>query len=706
VAPGAGGAAVAGQSNLGTFGGLAGAAAGQTATPIPADQLTCRALAPDIEAAFAAVDKDAGSIGNDGYDETARAGELADANAVFAFVRDQIHTEAYAGAMRGGLGALMSGGGSPDDKALLLAQLLGVKGIAVRFVHANLSGAETATIVGAILATPQSPPNAPSDAMHMYQDALSSATPFSNQITRALAQSNVATASTDAALRAQWAANLRDHWWVQAQEGNSWVDLDPTLANAQPGSHMGATPTDSPQDALPDALYQTITFRMIAEYAGGSTQNLVESTAKAADIYAQPIEISISDPSAKLGALNGSSSFVAAINAGGGRSASDAFTPDPSSGPRLLRLRLETETDRPGYPALMQEQIVVDRADQTGSSVDASWTPQRTSVFLNGVRYYGLAIGGNVNPQFALAREIEAEHQVHALVIYAINAGHVPFPAGAQQSYPVPVMRFFERDDLLRALINQRDATQFFFNRPHIAFVHRIFDWDGTHMLARNDFDIVESAMDVDGSNAAAAFADNVARGVIEDADEATYAMSLGPGPIVTTRAVFSAAGSAASVVTVTSPPPALSVAATAVRNSLSRGAVVAVSQPVQVGGHAHVGWWEVDPQSGSTIGRLESGAGQEEVEYVRTADIADAAIDRANLVANFDLCLLSASVSALQGGGGIGAAPHNCMAEAVCKFELGQGVTAWASWLWGENAARVVNGMGDIGGLDDALCG
>jgi hypothetical protein len=710
VAPGAGGAAVASQSNLSNFGSLASGAAGSTATPAPAGQLTCRALAPDIEAAFAAVDKDASSIGRDWYDENARAGELADANAVFAFVRDQIHTEAYAGAMRGGLGALMSGGGSPDDKTLLLAQLLGVKGIAVRFVHANLSDAEVESIANAVLATPQSQPNPPTDAVRMYDDALGSATPFTNQITQTLAQAHVATASTDAALRSQWATNLRDHWWLQAQEGSDWIDLDPTLANAQPGSHMGAAPTDPPQDALPDALYPTLTFRIIGEYTGGSTQTLIQQTTKTADAYAQPISIAIQDPNAKLGTLNGSTSFVASISAGSGSATSDPLTPDPPSGSRLLRLRLETETDRPGYPALVQEQIIMNRADQSGANVDPSWTAQRTSVFLNGVRYYGLAVGGTINPQFILAREVEAAHELHALAIYAINAEQLPFPSGAEQSYPISVMRFFERDELLRALIDQEDGTQFFFNRPLVAFVHRVFDWDGTHLLARNDFDIVESGMDVDGHDAATAVTDNITRGVVEDADEENYSMSLGSGPILTTRAVFSAAGPTATVVAVApsaSPLPALSLAAAALTSSLSRGAVVTVSQPVRIGTTPHIGWWEVDPQSGSTIGRLESGAGQEETEYVSTQKIAFEAIDRANLVANFDMCLLSESVGALTGGSDVSGAAHGCMVEAVCKFELSQSYGAWAEWLFGEGAATgIPGGLSDLSGLSDGLCG
>src|SRR6185312_8252082 len=53
---------------------------------------------------------------------------------------------------------------------------------------------------------------------------------------------NVALAGDDAALRQAWSASLRDHWWLQVQQNGNWVDEDPTLPNAQPGSHLGAAP--------------------------------------------------------------------------------------------------------------------------------------------------------------------------------------------------------------------------------------------------------------------------------------------------------------------------------------------------------------------------------------------------------------------------------------------------------------------------------
>ncbi|MHB8144197.1 MAG: hypothetical protein ACYDEW_00965 [Vulcanimicrobiaceae bacterium] len=710
VAPGAGGAQLIGGSNRGIFGGLARGAAGATPSPVPSAHLACRTLAPAIVSQFAALDEAGRQLGTDGYDETVRGGELADANAVFTYVRDRIRTQAYAGAMRGGLGALMSRGGSPDDKALLLAQLLGTKGIPVRFVHANLSGGEIAAVISAMLAQPQSPPNPPAPVAQDYQNELAAAQPFIAQVTQALAKSNVALASSDAALRARWAANLRDHWWVQAREGGNWVDLDPTMPNARPGTHLGAAPTDPPAIALPSALYPVLAFRVIADYTSGgtvTTQTLLATSARTADAYAQPITIRIGDPSATLGTLVNSTSFAAYIAVGGNSSTSAAFQADPPNGPRLLRLRLEIETDRPGYAPLVQSQTIVDRSDASGMAVDPSWTAQRTAYALT-TNYYGIAAAGDLDPQFLAMREVQGADELQAVLGYLANGQRGAPPAGAQEAYPLPVMRFFESDELLRALINAKGGTEFFFNRPTIAFVHRVLDWDGSHLIARNDFDIAESAMDVDGSNESAAVADNLARGIIENADEAELAMAVGAHP-VTTRVVFARAGSTAPVVAVApsaAPPPLPAFAAAAIGDSLERGAVVAVMQPVRVGDASHVAWWEIDPQSGSTIGRMESGAGQAEVEYVRTSDVAAAAVDHATLVSDFDLCLLGESVGVLAKGGSMAGAPAKCEAQALCNATMSAATGGWANWLYGEGGDKLASILAGLTGLYAKLCG
>ena len=709
VVPGAGGAHQIGASNISTFGGLGNAATGATPSPVPSAKRTCRALSPAVAAQFAAIDAVGKQLGSDGYDETARGAELSGANAVFAYVRDRIQTQAYAGAMRGGLGALMSRSGSPDDKTLLLAQLLGTKGIAVRFVHANLSDAEIAALITSILAQPQSPPNPPAAVAQTYQTALAAAQPFISQVTQALAKGNVPLASSDAALRTQWAQNLRDHWWLQAQENGNWVDLDPTMPSAQPGTHLGAAPTDPPATALPDALYPTIDVRVLADFtdaAAVTTKKLVEASARTADAYAQPIAIRIGDPSATLGTLANSTSFTAYVGLGVSSSTSDAFQADPSSGPRLLRLRLEIETDRPGYAPLVQSQTIVDRSDASGTAIDPSWSARKTAYALT-TNYFGLAVGGDLDPQFLAMREVQGADELQSVLGYVANGQRGGPPTNGEEAYPLSVMRFMERDQLLRALIDAKDGTAFFFNRPTIAFVHRVLDWNGSQMIARNDFDIVESAMDADGANASAAVADNLARGIIEDGDEAQLAMVVGAKP-VTTRVVFAQAGSApvVAVAPSASPPPVPAFAAAAIGNSLARGAVVAIPQAVRVGDASHVAWWEIDPQSGSAIGRMESGAGQEEIEYVRTSDVAAAAVDHATLVSDFDLCLLTESVGVLAKGGSMEGAPAKCEAQALCNATMSAAGGGWANWLYGEGGDKLASILAGLTGIYGKLCG
>jgi transglutaminase-like putative cysteine protease len=671
LAPGAAGTAKIGQNNLGTFGGIAGAMAGATATPQASPDLACRALAPSVEAGFAAIAAQSKTIPADGYDENARGQELADANAVFAFVRDRIRTEAYAGVMRGGLGTLMSRGGSPADKALLLAQLLATKGIAVRFVHAPLADADVQKILAVVLSRPK--PGSSTRTAEKYDDGIQSAQTFTTAIAQTLAHANIAMPQNDAALRTQWTSNLRDHWWVQAQQGTAWVDMDPTLPGTQPGTHIGPNPTDPPALALPDDLYTTITLRVVADFTGSSSpQTLIERTAKAADAYAQPVSIEIGDPAGTLATLGTSTAFAPSITLAGGTQAGDSFTPDPQSGPRLLRLRLEVETDRPGYPALVQRQTIVDRSNAAGTDVDPSWTPKRTSFALT-TAYYGLAAAGNIDRGFTLLQETAATGELDALLEYVANNQKGTLPPEASQTYPMEALHYFALDQQVRHSIeaSTTNDTRFFFNRPIIAFAHHVVDWNGSQIVARTDFDVVESAMDADGTAMPAAVADNMTRGVAEDALEAHVVLPAGSPPI-TTRAIFSAASDAhvplVAAASSGSPPQISTQAQPALADSVTRADVVAVSQPIVIDGASHAGWWEIDPQTGSTLGRLESGAGQAIVEYLPLTDTGEKARSIAEVVGSFDRCMYGGVDDALAGAGG-GKSVGGCAQVAACAY-------------------------------------
>ncbi|HTA40201.1 MAG TPA: hypothetical protein VK760_14050, partial [Candidatus Acidoferrales bacterium] len=155
-APGAAHASEAGAANAQNMGGMGGALGGAASTPAPS-ATGCTGLSAAQIARFDAIAASLKAVPTDGFDPAARAQELGDIDATFAFVRDRIATEAYAGAMRGAAGTLQARAGSPADKALLLAALLGQKDIPVRFVHAPLADAEASAIVAAVLAPAPSP---------------------------------------------------------------------------------------------------------------------------------------------------------------------------------------------------------------------------------------------------------------------------------------------------------------------------------------------------------------------------------------------------------------------------------------------------------------------------------------------------------------------------------------------------------------------
>ncbi len=717
-APGAGGTERLGQNGLGQLGSIVGGEAGATAGPTATAAANCRALAANIEQAFAAIDQAAKALPSAGYDETALGSTLSDADAIFAFVRDQIRTEAYAGAMRGGLGTLMSRGGNPIDKTLLLAELLATKGIGVRFVHATLSDADVAQIIGAVLGAP-APVKAnarlevPKSAAQALTGSTGDARSIAAQIAASLTKAGVAFATSDAGLRARWTSNLRDHWWLQAQENGNWVDLDPTLPSASAGSHLGPAPSDAPANQLPDASYVTIDIRILGDFTaptGVTTQTLVEKQVRAADAYARPVVVQVGDPDATVANLTNSSAFVASISSGGNSSSSDSFQPDPSTGARLLRLRLKIETDRPGYPALIERRTIVDRSGAAGSGVDASWTPQRTACALT-TTYDGLALSGSLDPAFAAAREVEAIHATHALLEYEINRQLDALPQDAYETYPIEVMHYLELDGLIRHDIKAQspNRTRFYFDRPTLAFLHHALLLNGSQVIARSDFDIVDSAMDVTGTNVAQAVRDNIVRGVIDDAIEANVSF---PKATTTTRTLFAAAarsGVPTVAVPASASPPALPPAAIAAATaSLQRGAILATARAVSIGGEEHVGWWEVDPATGSTVGRLESGAGQALSEYLPTTGVALKANTIADAVGGFDACMFAGANTALANSNGNGLSMMSgCGSQVACEFTEGQAVGAFADFLYGSEAVNQLTDLdNDIWQLAERMCG
>jgi hypothetical protein len=633
-APGAGKAEKVGQTDTGNMGGLGGAlGGGAAATPAPAATKGCVGLRSDVAAGFDTIAERIKLVPTGSFDPAVRGADFNTPDAAFAFVRDSIHTEGYAGAMRGASGTLQSLGGSPPDKALLLAALLAHSQVPVRFVHAPLSDADVAAVVASVAASAPVPVYPPLDdtfkslgidAVQARADAaaarkrvegdanavIAGARTATDDVLATLASKNVTLSSDASSVNARWTANLRDHWWLQAQENGAWVDLDPTLPGAKSGTHLGGTPADSPADALPDGVLATLTVRLTADrFAAGAapvTTTLVERTVKLPDAYAQPLLVSIGDRSLGSDKIAQATSFTPSISFGGADQSGNAFD---TSGLGVVRLQVETAVG--GTVRHVASRIVLDARTQKGDALDPSWDARRYAFALTTV-YDVLPVAGELDPAFTGLREAAGMQTVRAFMAYAAAGGDGKqmLPPGVAETYPLQALRYFEYDALTRRLLEDASngAVRFFFDRPQIAIERRGLDASGPVPAGIVSFDIADNGMIAAGSDRAASVRANVTRGYVDT--EAEQKLFAGPND-GGTIALFDAAKSEGMGLTV-------------LQGDQYGGTALAPVKTVALGGRDRIGWWAIDPQDGNLVGRMgPDGAGQELAEYAiaRTND-------------------------------------------------------------------------------------
>jgi len=224
--------------------------------------------------------------------------ELTDltAGGLFTWVRDNTYLVPYTGALRGAQGVLMDRVGNSLDRALLLQGLLQLLGYDTQLARAELGEQQAQDIltktrpIPAEGALPQTIETDTSAQLQKYADEFGL---NKQQVTDVLAKakeqreglkaelgSRVASQtaflqeqldlpkSDKEAEKARQVAALQDHWWVQYQEGGVWLDLDPSLPNAEAGQKPatpGETLTVAKLEDLPQDLLHTLQIRVVLE---------------------------------------------------------------------------------------------------------------------------------------------------------------------------------------------------------------------------------------------------------------------------------------------------------------------------------------------------------------------------------------------------------------------------------------------------------
>jgi len=673
-APGAGQALKMGQGAQDSFGGglgsLGGSAPEATATPSPA-ATGCGQLNPALAANFTKLAKTRAQLPTTGSDVASLAATLKTPDDAFAFVRDQIHTEAYAGVLRGARGTLMARAGSPADKALLLHDLLAAQSVTSRYAHAALADADAAAVVSAATTVAAIDPKGIVEgarAKDALAGGIASAQAQLSKIEALLSARSIALVTDGKAATATLTSRVRDHWWLQAQIGGKWTDFDPTMPSAKSGAHLGPAPTDDPADGLPNALDHTIAVRLIADTGGSAQQVLAHEEASTAAAVESPIVVQMNGD-ATPDAIATQTSFVPSVSIGDATDAETAFSPDGAA--RLRVLWLEVEQDGPGAAPIVHRHIVVDRRGADGN-IDAAWTPNKTAYAMTFV-YRGLEATGDGDAFYNVATNVDAALRGAIAANYsAQHPDEMALPDAAFNDYPYEAHRFFEYDQSVRSALRQADpGLSWTFDHPLIALYRQGFDLNGNDLRFVQSFDIVDDALTAMNGGSVAGAA-NVERGLMDTSVEGT--LISGPGTHLDTAGVFAAArasGAGIGVLAAGDVATAPAAARDVLASSLA-GTTVALApkNAVAIEGIPAYGWLEVDAATGNALGRMASGAGQAMVER----SILEKAVEKYSAIKAIGRCVncfFSGFSEALGGSKQHGQHFGQCLANALCQYAV-----------------------------------
>jgi hypothetical protein len=304
-----------------------------------------------------------------------------DPDAAFLFVRDRIGFDPYAGLLRGADGTLAARGGNSIDRALLLRKILDLMGVPAQLAFAELTEGQAEELVQRSLLPPVRPlPSATSETQAPLDwDAIVRRAGRDYAYLRAALGERIAHIGT--ADREAARADVRSHAWVQAFIGTDWIDLDPTMLDAQPGDRL-ARPSHVIEDVPVDKI-ASVSISLVAEtYDGLSYQSttVLSETLPAWQAADSQILLSFQPEIPGVGgsvieALGTAGAFVPHLAVAGTdragrpfpvRPGRDIVSGETQGGPQVARLRLDVGIIVPGRDPVVQSRILLDRLSPGG----------------------------------------------------------------------------------------------------------------------------------------------------------------------------------------------------------------------------------------------------------------------------------------------------------------------------------------------------
>ena len=518
------------------------------------------------------------------YSLSALADSLsAEPGALSAFVRDNVGIDVYDGALRGPLGAWMNRAANPTDKLLLLAWLLAKKGVRAEFVRGTLSDAERDQIAQAATRTqpvvvPVTPEKDP-DVARYFQTRVTAGEKFAASAAQQLGTVPLGSgAYTAARVPAR-------HYWLRINRSGSPYDLDPTLAATKDGAHLGTSDASSqPGAAFPAEDYQTATVRFTQTNADGSTKVLAALDDRIANLAYSPIRIGILADAAPSTALK------AILLVGSKPASTTAFASTGGDAPAQLVLEVRRR-DLAGT-TLTDRRVVYDKT-RDGAAVRTKVLGLHTVMFAPGSA-----------PMLFLHETYRNMISLSENVIAARNHTQPKFSG----TYPQRIADYLTRDDVVAATLSGKNGIRLYRDRANVVELHTTaIEQGGDKFQYTTTFDIVDNGQNAVADGRAVVRA-NLARGWADTWIEKDL---LGGTGAMTRLRAFEAQH--VTLALVTKPGASTDPSRAGLDDGLAAGRIALAPAS---GGGSGFAWWEIDPATGTAVGRTTGGFGAEFAEY------------------------------------------------------------------------------------------
>lgn len=607
---------------------------------VPGGTVTTAATAP--QPATAQTDLIAGLGAHEGSLAPFEGRDLDD---MFARVATGVRYEPYAGILRGPIGTAIARSGNSADQSMLLAEVLRRGGYKVRFARGTLAENNVDAVIRG-----------------MYPPGI------------AVEQLGPEYAPYDPAADATLRNIVRDHFWVEVFQGDTWLPLDPSFPRARIGESYA---TGSERfDAPADALFQRIEATLKEETVNGQSRELGRFAGTTATLGMQPISLVVrSIPQSSGGDAAGRSmgSPAGAMGGMGGALGGATEEPKPVEPPKkrdrtIVGVAYVRDLSVGGVPKTIQRTTV--RAGNTGGTIRREWVefsvmapgaqPRKVErVFYQAddkadpavERRYSISVLSGrvprsfVDEQTSLAASMVNVEQFEqkakrvgdtspedpGAATAAMELGRMGDALGTVAGHLL-ALRFAAESDSLSRRIADGTGVALSWATPRILIVG--IEMTGKakgQMDAKVSLDLrldEVTAYPYPSAPAQIVPLFHTARGIQESVIEGRLvALATGRDPGANTAQLIGVAEKQGVPLVVINTATrsrlnevAPGVPATCVQlmdAALAKGREIIVpSRAIAMGGEQRWGWWEVDPASGQVIGVMQDGGHQGMVEY------------------------------------------------------------------------------------------